>query len=429
MTREELITDLQQVAKKYNTEFPNSKSYCTRDYYLKYGISSNAYKKIFGTFSEFKEAAIEEDENVDEYFDNTKVTQEAEGPNLHIVSTSAQIRTLDQLLKFCRVDLDKWKVAKHVVNSWGSFENENFQVKAWLKEKDPEKDPEQIVRDIIATAKEYAPKYKPIEYKTLPNEGNLLEISLYDHHFGQLSWSDETGYDSYDLKIAEKLAIDSIEYFVSKCRKQPIDRILLTIGNDFFNVNNSLNTTFLGTYQSEDDRWKKTFVKGWKLWVSLIESLMTVAPVDILIVTGNHDEERTFYLGETLYAWFSNCENVSIDNSPKNRKYYKWGQNLIGFTHGHKEIKGSLVNLMATEEPILWSQTKYREWHKGHLHHAKAHAFQILDEFYGVREWILPSLVSIDDWHSGKGYSALRESVAMVWHKELGKTDMYFYHP
>jgi hypothetical protein len=84
---------------------------------------------------------------------------------------------------------------------------------------------------------------------------------------------------------------------------------------------------------------------------------------------------------------------------------------------------------MATERPLDWSQTRFREWHKGHLHAAKAHAFQILDEERGVREWILPSLVAIDDWHAGKGYSALRESIGMVWNKSRGKTAMYMYHP
>ena len=149
----------------------------------------------------------------------------------------------------------------------------------------------------------------------------------------------------------------------------------------------------------------------------------------VKVIPGNHDEERVFYLGVALECWFHNADMVTIDNSPPLRKYFEWGKCLIGFTHGDREAKGTLINIMATEQPLPWSRTKYREWHKGHLHRAKAQAFQILDEERGVREWILPSLMAIDDWHAGKGYSALRESVGMIWNKEKGKTDIFMYHP
>ena len=100
---------------------------------------------------------------------------------------------------------------------------------------------------------------------------------------------------------------------------------------------------------------------------------------------------------------------------------------MIGFTHGNLERKGKgvLVNLMATEQPQAWANSKYREWHKGHFHATSASAFQFLDEELGVRERILPSLVDIDDYHAGKGYSHLRETTAMIWNKQKGNTDIF----
>ena len=355
-----------------------------------------------------------------------QIMTEAEGPNLNIVSKSTDIRTLEQLLAYTRVDLDIWEVQKHTVNMWGGEQNPNFQVKAWLKRREDN----HSTRDEIAAFKEeaagYAPVYPKIQYD-FEETGNLLEISLFDHHFGQLSWGDETGGSHYDIKIAEDLVLQSVSYILANS-PQP-DRILLPIGNDFFNVNSMANATVSGTPQSEDDRWKKTFSHGRQLWVKIIEMCMQVAPVDILVIPGNHDEERVYYLGETLYAWFHACDSVYVDNSPTLRKYYKWGDCLIGYTHGDREAKGSLINIMATEKPIEWSRTKYREWHKGHLHAAKATAFQILDEERGVREWVLPSLVAVDDWHAGKGYSSLRESIGMLWNKKAGKRQMIMFHP
>ncbi len=356
--------------------------------------------------------------------EEVRVLTEAEGPNLHIVTTSSQIRTLEQLLAYCRVDLGLWNVKKHIVNSWGS----QFQVKAWMERRSEPTIEDQVAR-LIDDAKKHMPKYSKIKRRKRPESGNLLELSLFDHHFGQLSWGDETRGTHYDIGIAGNLAHDSIDYLLSRAEDVHIDHILLPIGNDFFNVNSMENTTIHGTRQDEDERWKKTFVEGRRLWVSMIEKCLSIAPVTVKIVLGNHDAERTFYLGDALESWFGQAGDVFIDNSPPARKYFEWGNCFIGYTHGDVEPKGSLINVMATEMPMEWARTKYREWHKGHWHKASAVAFQILDEEHGVRERILPSLVALDEYHSGKGYSHLRESTGMVWNRELGNTDIWMFHP
>jgi len=364
------------------------------------------------------------------FHDDIRVIKDAQGPNLSIVSECHQIRTLEQLLAYCKVDLKRWVVTRHVVNMWGSESNPNFQVKAWLTCKDQEVDGREEICKLIEDAKQYAPKYpEHPPYKKRNESGNLLEISLFDHHFGRMAWHKETRSQNYDVKISRELAISTIDYILSRAADITIDHILLPIGNDFFNVDNAIDTTARGTHQSEDDRWQKTFVRGRRLWVEIIERCLSIAPVTIKIISGNHDKERIFYLGDALECWFNKCELVTIDNSPAQRKYFEWGKCFIGFTHGHMEVKGSLINIMATEMPAEWARTKYREWHKGHLHTANAKAFQILDEARGVREWILPSLVALSDWEAGKGYAALRESIAMLWNRDMGKTDMFMYHP
>jgi len=363
------------------------------------------------------------------YNPNRSIIKTAEGPNFTIVSKSTDIRTLEQLIAFCKVDLSIWEVKKHVVNMWGSEANANFQVKAWLSRLKPELNDEEEILNLIEEAKEYAPKYPEVNRIDRSESGNLLEVSLFDHHYGQLSWGKETGDRNYDVKISKSLALSSIDYLLSRAEEVNIDRILLPIGNDFFNVDNAFETTIHGTRQAEDDRWKKTFISGRHLWIEIIEKCLSVAPVTIKIIPGNHDGERIFYLGDALECWFHHSKEVDVDNSPPLRKYCEWGHCFIGYTHGDREPKGTLINIMATEKPLEWSRTKYREWHKGHLHAANIKAFQILDEERGVREWILPSLVALDDWHSGKGYSSLRESMAMVWNKDKGKTDIFMYHP
>lgn len=366
---------------------------------------------------------------------NNEIEDSSSGTERTITTKSANIQTLAQLLEYSKVDLSVWQVEKHVVNSWevtmggdSPKTYTNFQVKAWLKQKTIPYDPTVDLALFKKEAKTHAPIYSKIEYKA-PTGNNLLEVSLFDHHYGKLAWGKETGGGNYDVSIARALAFDSTTHLLSSVPVNSVDRILFVIGNDFFNVNSSLNTTFSGIPQSEDDRWKKTYASGRKLWIKIIEQAMAIAPVDVLIVPGNHDAERSFHLGDSLECWFHNCPQVHIDNSPTLRKYYVWGKCLIGFTHGDKEAKGSLVNIMATERPVEWSKTMYREWHKGHLHRISEVSYQVLSEDRGVREWILPSLVEMDDWHAERGYSALRESMAMVWNKEKGKVAMHMYHP
>ena len=39
-------------------------------------------------------------------------------------------------------------------------------------------------------------------------------------------------------------------------------------------------------------------------------------------------------LARTLSTWFRNCDNVTIDDTINHRKYYQYGKNLLGFSHG-----------------------------------------------------------------------------------------------
>lgn len=370
----------------------------------------------------------------DEQIEKQEVEKEEEidGDVRRVSTKSLNITSVDELIKYSKIDTDAWEISKSRVKTsevtisgknTASGKPEtytNYHVSAELKKKESYVSPELDIEQLKNDAKNYAPVYEPIHHKDKIG-GTLLEISLFDHHFGQLSWGEETGSQNYDISISHDLAHHAIDKIITRADWSRIERILLVTGNDFFNVDTILNTTMGGTPQAEDGRWKKTYTRGRKLWVSIIEKLMKHAPVDVINVLGNHGPQREYYLGDSLECWFHNCDSVTIDNSPQDRKYYTYGNVLLGFTHGHKEVKNTLPTLMATQEPEKWSKSKFREWHLGHWHAASGKIFQVLDEDHGVRQLVLPSLVPLDDWHSGKGYSALRQTIAMEWSKENGQ--------
>lgn len=331
---------------------------------------------------------------------------------------SYEIRTLEQLLKYTEIDTDVWEVYKSVVNQWGSDSNPCFQVKAWLRLKAPGLDLKKQIEIFKADAISHAPKYKEIKHDI--KSDNMLEISCPDLHYGQLSWNKETGRANYDIKTAEQLYINGVSYIILQAKQYTPGRIIFIVGSDFYNVNSLQNTTLAGTKQDEDTRWQRTFTQGRKMVVKAVDMCREIAPVDLIVIPGNHDFERSFYLGESLSCWYSNCNNVRVFNSPRTRKYAAWGRCLIGFTHGDKEKVDRLPLIMATEQKENWARSEYREWHIGHLHHKKSFAWLPVQEENGVRVRIMPSLCARDAWHAESGYDSIREAVGLIWNKERG---------
>jgi hypothetical protein len=376
---------------------------------------------------------------------STKITSndfsiKQDGKDANIVAVSQKrIQSLEELIEFFKIDLNKWTIKKWECSSYESHTNIKqyevdgkvhtehkvvplYRVWAQLQENRPLILLNDIKLEIIKELKEYSPKIQKINYNKQDTKRKpcLLEINIFDLHFGKLAWNEETGVN-YDIKIAREVFFTCLFQLLEQSKNYNIEKILFPVGNDFFNVDNKLNTTSAGTPQDEDTRWKKTFKLGRQLIIDAIEHLRQIAPVDVLIVPGNHDVERIFYLGDALECFYHKCDDVKIDNGAKVRKYYRYGKCLIGYTHGRDEKIYELPHIMASEEPILWANTKYREWHLGEIHHKKEIKWISTEEFKGVTVRFMRSLAGTDAWHYSKGYiSALRAGEGFIWDKENG---------
>lgn len=274
-----------------------------------------------------------------------------------------------------------------------------------------------ILNDMLEDAKKFAPKYKKIQYPEL-KDGLLYEIDMFDIHFGRLTWEEESG-ANFDIKLARRAIETTLNQLLALVKNYPIKKILLPMGNDFFNVDNKFNTTTGGTPQQEDTRWQKTSRIGREICVWMIDECAKIAPVDVIIVPGNHDEQRSFFLGEALYCWYHKNPNVHVDNAASKQKYYQFGKVLLGFTHGNDIKLEKLPLIMAMDQPDLWASTKYREWHTGDKHHKKD-LIPMADEATGMVIRILRSLTALDAWTFNRGFRSLRSSESFAWHPENG---------
>ncbi len=264
----------------------------------------------------------------------------------------------------------------------------------------------QVKDELLDYIKNRSPKVSKIKY-TKPKDPVLYEISLPDIHYGKIT--DEPS------DTIEKHYMQAIVDLHRKADGLNIERFLLPVGNDGLNSEGMSRATTKGTPQQDSMRWRQSFRGYWHLVTKAIDYLTQFAPVDVVVIQGNHDFERMFYVGEVLDALYHNNKNVNIDNSLDTRKYYEYGINMIMFTHGDKEKAQELPLLIATEQPAMWSRSKVREVHCGHKHK------EMLNEYMGTKVRFIPSICANDAWHKTQGYvGTLRCGQAFIWSKNRG---------
>ena len=368
---------------------------------------------------------------------------------INIVCASKRMLSKDDIIRQYNIDLNEWEIERFRVKTSEGYRKDRkvdwhvedgkvltgdvedtgkmlvvplYHIEVRLVKKKNEIAARSAIQDMIEDAKRHAPKYTKIAYPQY-KDGMLYEIDMFDVHFGRLTWEEESG-ESYDIKIAQKAIESTMLKLLAMIEKDNVSRILLPLGNDFFNVDNKFNTTTGGTPQQEDTRWQKTFRAGRNICTWMIDTCAQFAPVDVLIVPGNHDEQRSFYLGEALECWYHKSDDVTIDNSAAKRKYYPFGANLIGFTHGYDEKLEKLPLLMAIDQPELWSKAVYREWHTGDKHNKKDFVPRT-DEGSGIVVRILRSLAAQDAWTFNKGYRSIRSGESFLWHPFNGLIAQY----
>jgi hypothetical protein len=362
------------------------------------------------------------------------------------------VKTLEELLSICKVDLDVWEVERHLINKWATARRNKrgqiiwdrgamtgqmtdaggmsvqplYQVKVWLKRRIP-LDVERVIADIKSDLTKLSPKIKKLTYKKLKNPV-LCEIAPFDLHLGKLAWGEEIGDSDYDSKIAAELFITSINNLLGHASRYNVEQFVFPVGQDYLHVDNEMGETTAGTKLDTDTRFRKMFRDGRRLLVTAIDTIKRTAPVDVIVVPGNHDRVSMFHMGDAIECYYHNDKNVTVDNGASERKYYQYGKCLIAYCHGKEEKMSDLPLIMATEEPIKWSTSKWREYHVGHWHHKKSFVQQDSDEFRGVRVLVLPSLSGIDRWHYSKGYRSTRSAEAFLWDKSFGKVATFSYN-
>lgn len=205
-----------------------------------------------------------------------------------------------------------------------------------------------------------------------PQEGNLLVLDPADVHILKLAVNSETGY-SYDEDIAEHRLVEGSRVLMEWGISQGVTRVLFVIGNDILHIDTPKRTTTSGTPQDTSS----SLFNGWRVarraYAKIIKMGLEMGlHMDVAHVPSNHDWVLGWTVAQTIGALFEDHPNVGTSEyylSEVHRKYYRFGSNLIGLTHGDGIKEAHLGDAMRTEARSHISECPHLYWYLHHLHH------------------------------------------------------------
>jgi hypothetical protein len=339
---------------------------------------------------------------------STKVNNE-KGTLESTIEISFEPKDDIELAKLHKINLDKYKISNY-----------------WTKQKPNGK----FTSSVFATlkkAKDYSPEdfakflenYKPAElivrgvYGEMEQEEVDIEISIADFHLAKKTLEGET------IQEKKNQYLGVVRDLVEKIRNShKINKIVFPISNDFFHTDNYQNQTTNLTPQDTLTSYDNEYEQGFDLLVTTINYLQTIASnVEVILVQGNHDRTKSFYLAHALEIFFKSNEKISFQREHSVTKHTVLGNTFIGYHHGNCKID-DLPLLFATNNNSAsqFGNAVYREVHTGDKHHYMA------KEIKGVRIQQMPSLSGTDRWHLDNNFvNNIRAGLALIYHPLYGK--------
>jgi len=321
-----------------------------------------------------------------------------------------ELEALNNLRNLWNTAIEKGLNPQEVKHGWVKDDNASLFIKNH-NYKEPETIAiEKSFNELLEAFKDYAPKY-PTIVREKTKEAHLLVVDPADIHIGKLCRAFETGQE-YNSQIAVKRVKEGVQGLLNKSQGFNIDKILLVIGNDILHTDTPKRQTTSGTPQDTDGMWYDNFLDGVRLYVDLIEMLMQVADVHVTFNPSNHDYTSGFYLAQLIATHFRNSANITFDVSISHRKYFTYGLNLIGSTHGDGAKTNDLPLLMA-HEASDWGKCKHRYIYTHHVHHKTA------KDIMSVCVESLRSPSGADSWHHRNGYIHAPKAVEGFLHHPI----------
>ena len=316
-----------------------------------------------------------------------------------------------ELAALHKINLDKYVIT----NYWSKvLPSGKFTSSVFSKLKKPQ---DYTPEDFAKFLQGYEPKHSVFTFTTTGSEKKKtvdVEISLSDFHLAKKVIDGNN-----DIEVRKAAYMHVVEELVQNVKGiYNVDTFVLPISNDFFHTDNYQHATTNGTPQDTIVDYAQEYEHGFDLLVQAIDFLKANAQeVQVVLVQGNHDRTKSYYLAHALEVYYSKDPTVFFDRSTSLVKAVVLGNTFIGYHHGNCKIE-DLPLLFATHKEYsqYFGNATYREVHTGDKHHYMA------KEVKGVRIQQMPSLSGTDRWHSDNNFvHSIRAGLALVYHPHHGK--------
>jgi hypothetical protein len=333
-----------------------------------------------------------------------------------VANFSEEVKSLDELIEKCHIDTDKWEITKYVQNFWGNGGNPHWQVKAWLAKKSAE----QVFQDSFV---DFLASYQPVSQEVMspkfdPERPNgMLVINKQDSHLNK--WDVDGNNNVLDrlAKIMYKVEVIAAQAQLSN----NLEEITYIIGSDEFNSEYT-NATTKGTPQQNTHTYHTSFEYICDHEVLMITMLLQYAKhVNVVYVAGNHDEFVGWHMVNWLQTYFRNIDRLTIDSSPKYRKYVSYGNSALMFNHGDAIKPAKLAALFPIEYRDQWSFHHNFYIFTGDKHHEVSH------DFNGIKFYQIPAFSNAKSlWDDKNGHTMSKgEVTAFLIDQAEGMTNIF----
>jgi hypothetical protein len=338
---------------------------------------------------------------------STRVNNES-GDMSSEIEVDYEPKSVEELAELHKIDLNRYKISTYwsKLKSNGKFTS---SILASLK-----KPADYSVEDFANFLNSYqSPTFLNFTPRQHIKYGVDVEMSIADFHLAKATLERETIQDKknqYLQVVGELLSKSTALYSINK--------IVFPISNDFFHTDNYQNQTTNGTPQDVLVGYDTEYEEGFDLLVKTITILsQNSAEVEVVLVQGNHDRTKSFYLAHALEVYFKNLPSVKFKREHSTTKFTVLGNTFIGYHHGNCKID-DLPLIFATNRDSSQSFgiCTFREVHTGDKHHYMA------KEVKGVRIQQMPSLSGTDRWHADNNYvNNIRAGIATIYHPAKGR--------
>jgi hypothetical protein len=377
-------------------------------YAKKLGVSEKEIDRLL------KEIRNQQDADVGNYISDleniiVKVNNE-KGTLASTIESNFEPKSDIELAELHKINLDKYKISNYWTKqkSNGKFTSSVFATLRQPKDYTPE--------DFAKFLENYVPSKVTIVHELDIEEADRkmvdIEISIADFHLAKKTLEGE------DIETKKEQYMAVLSDLVSNVmRNFKIGKVVFPISNDFFHTDNYQNQTTAGTPQDVLTGYDHEYEEGFDLLVEAISYLAAVCEsLEVILVQGNHDRTKSFYLAHALEIYFQRNARVSFQREHSTTKCVMLGNTFIGYHHGNCKLD-ELPLLFATgKNSFDFGGAKYREVHTGDKHHYMA------KEVKGVRIQQMPSLSGTDRWHADNNYvNNIRAGLVLIYDPIHGK--------